>query len=201
MDILSNRNESLGVSLSHSIFEIIKFFSGDDGNQHRFFLMIVGAFGIINLGHPSMESLVNLLGHPIRPTGDNRRLHFLLLSENGIRHPAGNKDGHHRIEGILPTKEKTCKNHDNAINGERDAANSTPCLLADVETDNIRSSARNSRPQSIANPRPHDQTTKDSINQGITCQGNLGHDLDKEGTDRYRDEGKNGKAVAQIEPG
>ena len=148
-----------------------------------------------------MKFFVNHLDDPFRSSCHNQGLHLLLPGKEGICHPTGDKDGHHRIEGVLPAKEKACKEHDNPVDQKGNTAHTPSCHLANGQADNICSAAGNPGLEPIADTRSHDQTPKNSIDEGVCGQGYLGNQLDKEGTHGHSDKGKNGKFVTNLVPG
>ena len=163
--------------------------------------MIIGPFGIVDNGCTAMQSLMDFLNNFIRLASDNHSLHPLLLGKDSICHSTRNKNGNHRIEGILPTKGHPCYQHDGPIDDERNFTDVLARSLSNGQTDNIGSPTGDIIPKGKTNPCPHNYTPKQGVHDRVIGERNYWDKLDKEGTHGHRDKGENGKLMANLIPG
>ena len=162
--------------------------------------MVIGSFCIVDNGRSTMQFFMNLFNNGIWLARYDHCLHPFLLGKDSIRYSTRYKDGNHRVKSILPTKSQTSDQHNGPIDQKGDTADILSCPFSNRQTDNIRSPTGNIIPKSKTNPCSHDNPTKQGIHDRIVGQRNHWHELNKEGTHRNRNKGKDGKFMANLIP-
>ena len=162
--------------------------------------MVICPFCIVDDRCSTMQFFMNLFNNSIWLARYNHGLHPFLFGKDSIGYSARHKDGNHRIKSIFPTKSQTCNQHDGPIDQKGNAPDILSSPLSNGQTDNVRPPTGNVIPKSKTNPCSHDHTSKEGIHNGIVCQGNYRDKLNKEGTHRDCDKGKNGKFMTNLIP-